>query len=259
MPLTAVITQAHMGSTRLPGKVMMPLAGKTVLAHVIERCRAIADVDVVCCATTEAADDDAIVAEAERCGARVFRGSESDVLARYWGAAKMLGAEVIMRITSDCPLIDPEVCAAVIRLRAERGVDYAANNMPPGWPHGLDCEVFTFAALDHAAREARAPDEREHVTPWIRTHPAIGRANLAGPGGPLIEHRWTLDFPEDMQFFQAVFAHFPPPAMPRMAEVLALLERHPEIAAINRNRRDAARTASPPASQAKGGSVQSAG
>lgn len=242
MPLTAVITQARMGSSRLPGKVMMPLAGKTVLAHVIERCQAIAGVDVVCCATTGAASDDPIVAEAERCGARVFRGSETDVLARYHGAAGMLGADIVMRVTSDCPLIDPDVCADVIRLRAARGADYAANNMPPSWPHGLDCEAFTADALARAAREAREPYEREHVTPWIRTHPTIRRANLAGPGGTLIEHRWTLDFPEDMQFFQAVFAHFPAPAMPRMKDVLALLQDHPEIMAINRHRHEAART-----------------
>lgn len=246
MPLTAVITQARMGSSRLPGKVMMALAGKTVLAHVIERCRAITGVDVVCCATTGAATDDPVAAEAERCGAAVFRGSESDVLARYHGAAEMLGADIIMRVTSDCPLTDPYVSAEVIRLRTERGVDYAANNMPPGWPHGLDCEVFTAAALARAARHARDPYEREHVTPWLRTHPTVSRANLAGPGGPLTEHRWTLDFPEDMQFFQAVFDHFPPSAMPRMQDVLALLERHPEIAAINRHRHDAARTSPNP-------------
>lgn len=241
---TAVIVQARMGSSRLPGKVMMPLAGKTVLAHVMERCRAVEGADIVCCATTEAAEDDVIVAEAARCGGAVFRGSESDVLDRYHRAAEMTGADVVMRVTSDCPLIDPDVCARVLRLRIDRGVTYAANNMPPSWPHGLDCEAFSAESLAQAARLARDPYEREHVTPWLRTHESISRTNLPGPGGDLAAQRWTLDYPEDMRFFEMLFEHLPATSPhPGMAEVLDVLDRHPELSKINESRHDKARTA----------------
>jgi len=244
MTVTAVIVQARMGSSRLPGKVMMPLAGQTVLAHVMARCRAIEGADVVVCATTVGAEDDVIAAEAARCGAEVFRGSPSDVLDRYHGAAEQVGAGTVMRVTSDCPLIDPQICADVLKLRLERGVTYAANNMPPGWPHGLDCEAFDAAALAEAARTAREPYEREHVTPWLRTHASISRVNLEGPGGDLAALRWTLDYPEDMRFFEALFAHLPPaPPHAGMDRVLEVLKRHPEISAINAGRRDHTRTA----------------
>ena len=242
MTTTAVIVQARTGSSRLPGKVLMNLAGRTVLAHVLERCQAVAGADVTCCATTGAADDDRIAAEAERCGAAVFRGGERDVLGRYHGAAQALGADVILRVTSDCPLFDPAVGAAVLDLRAGAGVDFAANNTPPAWPHGFDCEAFTMEALDRAFRHAEEPAQREHVTPWLRTHPGVTRANLDGPGGGLAGHRWTVDYAEDMRFFEALFPHLPPtPALPGMAEVLAVLEAHPHIASINRMRRDGSR------------------
>ena len=238
MTTTAVIVQARMGSSRLPRKVMMTLAGKTVLAHVLGRCQAIDGVDVVCCATTDAAEDDPVAAEAQRLGAFVFRGSQRDVLDRYDRAATALGADIVVRITSDCPLVDPAVVAAVVCLRAEDGADYAANTMPPTWPHGLDCEVFTRDALAGAARWARDAHAREHVTPWLRTHPDIRRANLTGPGGAVAEHRWTLDYPEDMRFLEALFAHLPPdPALSGMEDILAVLEDHPGLAAINSMRR----------------------
>ncbi len=233
-----------MGSSRLPGKVMMPLAGRTVLAHVMERCRAIRGADVVCCATTDAPEDDAIAEEAKRCGVEVFRGSATDVLARYHGAAQTVGADTVMRVTSDCPLIDPDICARVLALRIERGAVYAANNMPPSWPHGLDCEAFEASALAEAARVARAPYEREHVTPWLRTQDGISRANLEGPGGDLPQLRWTLDYPEDMRFFEALFEHLPPsPPHAGMTEVLDVLSRRPELSEINAVRRDTSRTA----------------
>ena len=213
---------------------MMPLAGRSVLAHVLARCRAISGVDVVCCATTGSPGDDAVAAEAGRCGAAVFRGSETDVLGRFAGAAETLAADVVMRVTSDCPLIDPEVCARVLALLRERDVGYATNVMPRGWPHGLDCEAFTVDALERAVENAVDPYDREHVTPWMRNHPDVRCANLPGPAGDLTAHRWTLDYPEDMRFFEALFAHLPPPpAIAGMAEVLAVLEDHPEIIAIN--------------------------
>lgn len=234
MTCTAVIVQARLGSTRLPGKVLKKLAKKTVLAHVLERCQAIEGADMVCCATTKLAADDPVAAEAERCGATVFRGSEADVLNRYWRATQAISAEIVMRITSDCPLIDPEICARVLRLRAQTDADYACNNMPPSWPHGLDCEAFTFAWLERAARQAVKPSEREHVTPFIRNHPEARKMNLEGPGGEAVHHRWTLDTETDFQFLEALFARLPAGPQGRdWRGPLAIIEADPALAAMS--------------------------
>lgn len=232
---TAIVVQARMGSTRLPGKVLKPLAGHTVLEEVLLRCRAIPGADVVVCAIPDDAADDTLIAPAQRAGAVVTRGSGSDVLQRYRRAADQVGADVVMRVTSDCPLVDPALCGEVLALRAARNVDYAANNMPPGFPHGLDCEAFTSAALRRADDSARDPYEREHVTPWLRTHGSVSRAALPGPGGALAEQRWTLDFPEDYDFLTSLFAHLR--ERREWRAVLHVTQAHPELLALNAARR----------------------
>lgn len=233
---TAAIVQARARSTRLPGKALLPLAGGTVLREVLQRCALVPGVDVVCCAVPEGVGDDAVASEAEVAGAAVVRGSETDVLARYLKAARALDADFVLRVTSDCPLIDPALCGEVIALRAARGADYASNNMPRTFPHGLDCEAFTAAALAEADRRAHEPREREHVTPWLREHPSVRRANIEGPGGDAAQQRWTLDYPEDYAFFEALFAVLPHPAPTDWREVAAVVARHPEIAALNAHR-----------------------
>lgn len=234
---TAVIVQARLGSSRLPGKVLKHIAGGTVLAEVLRRCRAVPGVDLVVCAIPENEKDDPVAEEALRCGAVVTRGSESDVLDRYLQASKAVGADVVMRVTSDCPLIDPGVCGAVLALRAEKNTDYACNNLPPSFPHGLDCEAFTSDALELAWRKGTAPDDREHVTPWMRRSPEIRRATLAGPGGDFAHMRWTLDFPEDYEFFNAVFALMPTAkAISGWQDLATLLDQHREIVALNAQR-----------------------
>jgi glutamate-1-semialdehyde 2,1-aminomutase/spore coat polysaccharide biosynthesis protein SpsF len=234
---TAVVVQARVGSTRLPGKVLQVLRGKTVLAHALARCAAIPGIDAVVCATSDLAQDDPIVAEAGKAGARVFRGSQDDVLARYLGAADSVGAEIVLRVTSDCPLIDPAVCRAVLDLRESSGADYASNNMPRLYPHGLDCEAFTTASLRQASVTTTLPFDREHVTPWLRRAPALRRANLLGPGWPASMHRWTLDYPEDLDFFRAVFDALEDPEHAAMQDVLSLLAGRPDILARNAARR----------------------
>ena len=234
MPLTAAIIQARMGSTRLPGKVMMDLAGRTVLSHVLERCRAIEGVDMVCCAVPEDVASDPVAEEAAVCGVEVFRGSETDVLDRYHKAALAMKADVVLRITSDCPMIDPAVAAHILQLREDENADYACNNLPPSWPHGLDCEAMTFDWLDRAAREATKPPEREHVTPFIRNHPDARKVNLPGPGNGAENHRWTLDTPDDMDFMTALFERLPQgPGGWDYRKPLAIVEADPELAAIN--------------------------
>jgi UDP-2,4-diacetamido-2,4,6-trideoxy-beta-L-altropyranose hydrolase len=242
MTKTVAIIQARFGSTRLPGKVLKPLGSiqggnGIVLDHAIQRCRAIPSIDAVVIATTDREEDGAIVAAAERAGALVHRGSAEDVLSRYAGAAKRAGADIVLRVTSDCPLIDPGICDRTIRLRAEKGVDYAANNMPRLYPHGLDCEVFTREALDRADCAATAPYDREHVTPWLRRAADITRTSLIGPGWPAVQQRWTLDFPEDYDFLAALFPLLPQDRIAGMDEVLGILAAHPEIVAINAHRR----------------------
>jgi spore coat polysaccharide biosynthesis protein SpsF len=237
MSKTACIIQARLGSTRLPGKVLEPLGAASVLEHVLLRCRAIDGVDQVVCATVEGVDGDAVASAAEMLDVAVYRGSEKDVLARYHGAAHMVDADVVMRVTSDCPLIDPEVCAAVLKLRADAGADYAANNMPPSWPHGLDCEAFTIEALDEAAALAVLDEDHEHVTPWIRRNDAYQRVNLAGPGGRLTTHRWTLDYPEDLAFLRAVYERLPAGGASRSwRAALAVVDREPQLTLINEAR-----------------------
>jgi spore coat polysaccharide biosynthesis protein SpsF len=224
-----------MGSTRLPGKVLLPLGPATVLEHVITRVKATPGLAEVVIATTRNPQDDRLAAAAAGYGATVFRGSEEDVLERYYQAAEASGADVVVRITSDCPLIDPEVVGqAVARFATDGALDYLSNAVERTYPRGLDTEVFSFAALARAHREATRAYEREHVTPYLNQHPERFRlAAFHNPAGNFAHLRWTLDTPEDYQFFQAVFhelAHLP---TIRTADVLALLERRPDIGAIN--------------------------
>lgn len=241
---TAAIIQARWGSTRLPGKVLNQLGGASVLAHVLARCAAIPMVDVVCCAIADDSASDPVATEADRCGAVVTRGSQTDVLARYHAAAQNVDADIILRVTSDCPLIDPEICNAVLALRENDDLDYACNNMPPGWPHGLDCEVFTRDLLDRAAEQATTKHEREHVTPWMRNNPDIRTGNFPGPGGDITRQRWTLDYPEDDAFMTCIFDKIPPfPAITTYAQLQTVLDTHEDISILNNNRIDEARLA----------------
>ena len=231
--LTAVVVQARVGSTRLPGKVLRDLGGRPVLARVLARCKRIPGVDTVVCAVPDEPDSVALedIARVEGCAS--VRGSERDVLDRHLTAARAASADIVMRVTSDCPLIDPEICGNVLALRAAQRADYACNNMPRTYPHGLDCEAFTMRALERAAAEAVNPDDREHVTPWLRRSPGVTRTNLSSGQPALVHHRWTLDYPEDLAFFEAVFAALPDAESASLEDVLVLLDRRPDLAAIN--------------------------
>lgn len=230
------IAQARMGSTRLPGKVMQRIAGQTVIEHVMRRARAIPGLAEVCLATSDQAADDAVAAEGARLGVPVFRGSVVDVLGRYAGAARLTEADIVLRITCDCPLLDPAVCSDVLLLRDRTGAEYAANVLERTWPVGLDCEAFPRAILDRADAAATAAFDREHVTPWIERN-ARTKANLPCPGGNLSDRRWTLDYPEDLEFLRALAPHLPaPPAIAPWRTIADALDRHPEIAAINARR-----------------------
>jgi len=215
--------------------VLMDLGGRTVLDHVLTRCKAVAGADIVCCAIPDTPDCAPLADAARALDCAVFVGSEADVLARYWGAAEMVGAETILRVTSDCPLIDPTICARVLAEVTAGRADFACNNMPPSWPHGLDCEAVSFTWLTQAYEEAEKKFEREHVMPWIRNNDAVKKANVAGPGGGIEHHRWTLDNPQDMEFLRALWPRLPGDGPDSWSyEVpLAIVEADPDLAAIN--------------------------
>jgi spore coat polysaccharide biosynthesis protein SpsF len=228
-----------MGSSRLHGKVMKVLGDKTVLGHVISRVMACPGVDQVIVATTTASQDDVIVKESLRYGVGIFRGSENDVLSRYYGAAKESGADVIIRLTSDCPLFDPQVLAAILRRfhearTAGRPVDYMSNTLERTYPRGLDAEIFTFAALERAQREATQSHEREHVTPYIYQHPEIFVLENYRQGENLSYHRWTLDTEEDWRLIRAVYAAlYHKGRIFTTLEIVSLLEARPDLMALN--------------------------
>lgn len=233
---TLLIVQARMTSTRLPGKVLLPLAGEPMLTRLVERLRRVQRADGIVIATTTNATDDPIAALCSQLGMPCHRGSEHDVLSRYADAARLHGADTVVRITSDCPLIDPALIDQVIAAYEEGGSDYVSNMLPPTWPYGMAVEVFSAAALAQAHAEATQAAEREHVTPFIYWHPERYRLrNVASPVD-LSQHRWTVDTPEDYALVGRLFDHLMP-THPHFtqADVLALLDQHPDWIAINQH------------------------
>jgi spore coat polysaccharide biosynthesis protein SpsF len=234
MRVVAII-QARMGSTRLPGKVLKDLAGATVLERVVSRvrrCRLVSDVVV---ATSAEPADEVILNECKRLGTEAFRGSEQDVLDRYYRAAQQAGAEVVVRITSDCPLIDPEVSDKTIQKFLVERPDYASNALERTYPRGLDTEVMTFAALECAWTEARQAYQREHVTPFLYQHPERFKLLSVKGDHDYSQYRWTLDTPEDLEFLRAVYARSIDHQDLSWRDVLNIVQREPELAEMNRH------------------------
>ena len=232
----AVIMQARVGSSRLHAKVLKELCGKRVLAHDVERIRQAKKVDDIIIATTTKPEDIVIVEEAERCGAKVFRGSEQDVLDRYYQAAKAYDVEHIIRITSDCPLIDPFVVDEVIACYEQGNYDIITN-VPNEWetmsyPRGLDLEIFPFTWLEKAWTEAKDDYDREHVSPYIYDH-AVNRYYYKYDKDYSM-YRWTLDTEEDWQVIQKIYEHFYHGKHDFYFEdVVRFMQEHPEIAQLN--------------------------
>jgi spore coat polysaccharide biosynthesis protein SpsF (cytidylyltransferase family) len=224
--------QARLGSRRLPGKVLEPIGDRTMLERVVERVRRSERIADVVVATSESPRDDAIADLCAHRGWHCHRGSEADVLSRYVGAAERFDADPIVRITADCPLIDPEVVSRVMEAFAEGGRDYVANINPPTFPHGLDTEALSAAALSRADREAEWVSEREHVTLYIRNHPDRFRFGNVTHTPDLSKHRWVVDEPSDLEFARAVYARLGGREF-GMRDVLALVEREPELSRIN--------------------------
>jgi spore coat polysaccharide biosynthesis protein SpsF len=228
------IIQARMSSTRLPGKVLLPLAGKPVLEHVVSRIAQCSTIDAIVVATSLDPSDDVIEQWSREHAVTCFRGSLYDVLDRYYQAARVHGADVIVRITADCPAIDPTIVDKVVQGYLDSSSDFFG--MAGEFPDGLDCTVFSFSAIQRAWREATLPSEREHVGPYIEKNPHLFKSGKLELFSGLAHLRWTLDEPQDLTFLQEVFSRLYRDNPTFHAEdVLGLLQREPELATINAN------------------------
>jgi len=231
------IIQARMSSTRLPGKVLLEAAGKPLILHMLERMSRCNSLDSLWLATSEERDDDLLAETVEAAGYQVFRGSLENVLSRFWHIWRREKADIVVRLTGDCPLHDPEVVDSVVDffLKGGGAYDYASNVLPPTYPDGLDTEVFSARALEEAYQEASRDFDLEHVSPYIR-RAAEERGRMGNFYGPAnFSHlRWTLDEPEDYAFIRSVYeALYPAKKTFGWLDVIAWQTREPERLQIN--------------------------
>lgn len=236
-PGVAAIIQARMGSSRLPGKVLKDIGGEPMLFRVVVRARRARTVGRVIVATTTDAADDPVEAFCLSRGITCFRGDPHDVLDRYYQAAVLFGVRTIVRLTADCPVIDPGEIDRTVDAFNAAGVDFAANRLPPPWkrttPIGMDTEVAAFDALARAWREAEAMYAREHVMPYLYEEDGRFKVLLADHDPDLGYLRLTVDTPEDLVLIRKVFAYFENTDDFSLDEILALLDKHPELLQVN--------------------------
>lgn len=237
MTKTVAVIQARTGSTRLPGKVLMELRGKAVLGWCVRACRAAYGVDEVRVATSTLVGDDAIEEWCIRNFVPCTRGSETDVLSRFMKAAEESSADIILRLTGDCPFLDPAVISSVVRLQQQTGAAYCSNVSPRTYPDGLDVECFTRAALEAAHVEATRTIDRDTVTNWIRANQSRFPAEaVINPIPGMETERWVLDTEADLGFCKAVAHHWDEAGAPSMFDILAILDANPDLRKLNANR-----------------------
>jgi spore coat polysaccharide biosynthesis protein SpsF len=229
---TIAIIQARMGSSRLPGKVLAELGGTTMLAQVVRRLREARGVSEIVVATSTAALDDEVVRAAGKLGVGVHRGSETDVLARFAGAARSYRADAIVRVTADCPLLDPGVVGEVIAALTDQ-VDYASNTHDRSYPRGLDAEALHRDTLERIARMATSPAAREHVTAFVMEVPALFRIAQVRAAHDDSDLRWTVDTAEDLAMVRGLYAALDLTSSRPYREVVAAVRARPELAAVN--------------------------
>ena len=233
-PRILAIIQARMGSSRLPGKVLADIQGQPMLWRVIERVRVTTTVNDIVVATTTELADDVIASFCGEHGVNFFRGSGSDVLDRYYRTACRYEAQAIVRITSDCPLIDPEIIDQTVRAYSAAQPDYASNTVARTYPRGLDTEVLTFTALESAWSEARESYQRAHVTPYLYENPSRFRIVSVTGDKDYSSHRWTVDTEQDLEFVRAIYSRGQGKEF-RLRDVLRMIEHEPHLSEINRS------------------------
>jgi spore coat polysaccharide biosynthesis protein SpsF len=233
---TVAIVQARMGSTRFFGKVLEDIEGRPMLWQVINRLRHSRLLHDIVIATSVNHYDDRIEEFCRTGGIYYFRGSEDDVLQRYYHAARKFGADLIVRVTSDCPLIDPNVVDSVIStyLKKRENYDYASNTIKRTYPQGLDAEVFPYAILERCYQEATKGYEREHVTPYIYEHPDIFMLLNVENAQDLSHLRWTVDEESDLRFVREIYKRLNTQNLFFMEDILRVLEKEPSLAEINK-------------------------
>ena len=231
------IVQARVASTRLPGKVLADIEGETMLARVVERAGRASSLDQIAVATTADVDDDPLFALSESKGYVCLRGSTIDVLDRVYRAARKLEADIVVRLTADCPLIAAELIDQTVSafVHADPPVDFAANRLPDekSFPVGTDTEVCSIAALEQAWIRAEEPHQREHVMPYLYEEPERFNTLLVKSDTDYSAYRWTVDTAEDLELVRQVYAHFDGRDDFGYQELLDLFAARPELASIN--------------------------
>lgn len=230
------IIQARVGSTRLPKKVLLDIVGKPMLWHVIERVKKCRTINQIVVATTDKKEDEAMVELAKKCGVKTFIGSENDVLDRYYQAAKKFRADIIARVTGDCPLTDPELVDELVGYFIENQNSLDFVNRPPEY-EGLDGEVFSFRALEGAWKEAKKPSEREHVMPYIFNHPEIFHLSRleSAQYGSLPHNHWSVDEESDLEFVRKIYENlYKEDEIFYTEDILKLLKKNPKLMEINK-------------------------
>lgn len=233
---TVIIVQARLRSTRFPGKILKEVLGRPLFEYQLERLRRVRNADEIVVATTTNNGDQPIVDLCNRLSCSFFRGSENDVLSRYYHAAEKFKADCIVRVNSDCPLIDPDVVdKVVLRYKIDFPKhDYVANILEPSYPIGMHTEVFSFRVLEKAFENGKEGVEREHVTPFIYRNPNLFSLHSVSFDEDLSHHRWTIDFPEDFELLNRILCRlYPQNPMFNMFDVLELLDQNPEWLALN--------------------------
>jgi spore coat polysaccharide biosynthesis protein SpsF len=233
MNVVAII-QARCGSSRLPGKVLMDIAGQPMFARVVQRTRQAQTLNETVLATSTGPQDEPLVALATKLSVRYFRGSESDVLSRFVGAAQAFDADVVVRLTADCPLLDGAVIDRLVRVFQEsERVDYVSNTLECTYPDGLDVEVIGKAALVRAHLEARLPSEREHVTPYICNHPELFSLRNVTHNFDLSAYRLTVDEDVDLELVRQIYNNFQEQNF-TFVDAIHFLMENPELRLINK-------------------------
>lgn len=235
MKISAII-QARMTSARLPGKVLTNIEGKPMVWHVVNRLKYSKNLNEIILAIPDTRKNDILEKFAEDNKIKYFRGSEKDVLYRYYEAAKKFKCDVTVRITSDCLLIDPRIVDMVIEKHLNSGADYTSNIFKRTFPRGLDTEVFNFEVLEEAYKEAKEPYQREHVTPYIRENPKSFCLVSVENAEDFSYMRWTVDEIKDLEFVREVYKRlYKKGEIFLMKDIVAFLKQHPELMEINKD------------------------